>query len=746
MKLLILIFPILFPFFLGNLYAQDYDLNSFIALKSSGPVPVDFQNSIHKIESDYASRNKHVKKQRKIKGQEKFNVATSYYINEMFLSGNVVFGDPIGKYVNEVADSLLVNFPEIRKQVRFYITKSPVANAYSTDNGVIFINVGLIARVKNEAQLAFIIAHEVVHYYYKHNISIFLEKEKAFDKKEKDNSYRYLSLVEKLLAINYRSKEIEAFADREGLRTYYSSSSYDIGAIKDVFDVLLYSSYPFTNEPFDLSLLETKNMIIPDYYLVDEVDQINPNEDEADSLSTHPNVKKRKEGIQKLIDSIPIHGTKAFLHPESEFKYINALARFEVIRQLIISHELGEALFCTAEVLQEYPDNFYLQKCFAATLYGISAYKTKEETSEIMKYYKDIKGEMRQVNFMVSKLNKRDLNILALNYVWRLHNEHPEDNYLAEISKELFHNLVFDSNIKESFFQTKTLAELKLEQINPEPEDTSSSNRHRKKHTRESKIDSTFTKFAFIDLLSDSLFMADFRLQLRKKDSTDEAENVRNYTYTPFNSGIEKSKTKKRRDRKYIQKIVFADPYIIKLDSRKRDNVKYQESEASMAKVKGLMIENADRAGLQMEMADAIGVGENGSNEFNEMSFVNEYISERFSQSKDGVISSFCTQYIDSLMQKNQTHYLGWMAITSIQKKKNIALLSIFSLVPYLWPYTIYKFIVPRIHSYYYQVLFDVNTGKIVFAKVSCAKSDLRNDQMNSHIYDFMYSIRKTYE
>ena len=43
-------------------------------------------------------------------------------------------------------------------EVRIYVTKSPYVNAFSTDQGVIMINIGLIAQLENEAQLAYAVA------------------------------------------------------------------------------------------------------------------------------------------------------------------------------------------------------------------------------------------------------------------------------------------------------------------------------------------------------------------------------------------------------------------------------------------------------------------------------------------------------------------------------------------------------------------------------------------------------------
>jgi len=743
-KIFILILVMIMTSGILKVSAQSVALDQFYALQSYGQIPQDFLNSIQGIAPPVDGSDR-VTSRKEAKGSEKFKLRSDYYMNELLTGGHVVFGDPIGTFVNQVADTLLAAHPDLRSQLRFYITKSVAANAYSTDQGIIFINIGLIARVKNEAQLAYIIAHEIVHYVKKHNITIFLEEEKAYGSKRRNNEYQDLSVSEKLMRVNFRSKEIETLADHDALVNYFAGSSYDVEEVEPVFDVLLYSAYPFTNNAFNLSLLETKDMVLPDYYLIDDVEKLKVNENEADSMSTHPNVRKRKAQIRTLIDSLPEAGTLKFVHSQSEFSQVVALARFEVLRQLLIDHQLVEALFCSASLLQEFPDNIYVKKCFAASLYGISAYKTSGEASDIIQGYKEVAGEMGQVNYMVTKLNRRDLNILALNYTWRLKQEMPGDAYVSAISDDLFSKLVNDNSIDESFFYTKTLAELKLEQTQTAVQDTNTNNtRHRKKKTGNAKLDTTFTKFAFIDLLKEPAFVNEFQKWEDKRDSIKKVDESRHSSYSSF-PAVTGNKTKKR-DRVRISHVVMSEPYTVKVDTRKRDQVKYQESAMSAARVKELIFKNASRVGIGLTMADAGGLGEQNVKEFNEMAFVNEYVLERFSQSKEGMMNSFCKPYIDSIMLRNSTSYLGWMGISSVQRKKPVFKLCVLSIMPYLWPYTIYQFVTPKIHSSYYYVLFNVETGNVVKAGSTNLRTDLYNDQMNSHIYDFMYNIRKTYE
>jgi len=54
--------------------------------------------------------------------------------------------------------------------VRVYLVRSPYFNAFMTPNGVMVLFTGLLLRSENEAQLGFVIAHELAHYRQRHGL------------------------------------------------------------------------------------------------------------------------------------------------------------------------------------------------------------------------------------------------------------------------------------------------------------------------------------------------------------------------------------------------------------------------------------------------------------------------------------------------------------------------------------------------------------------------------------------------
>ena len=143
--------------FISESFAQ-VDFNNYTTLLSKGTIPQDFtKQTFQKLEEDLKTGRAELNQ-----NQEKvFFEGTNYAIDEILHSGFVIYGDDITTYICEIADKLLVNEPELRSKLRFYTIKSNSANAFSTDQGIVFFTTGLIAQLTSEAQLAYILAHEI---------------------------------------------------------------------------------------------------------------------------------------------------------------------------------------------------------------------------------------------------------------------------------------------------------------------------------------------------------------------------------------------------------------------------------------------------------------------------------------------------------------------------------------------------------------------------------------------------------
>ena len=144
-------------------YTADY-----IPLKSTGTLPEEFLKTARSLSEDDI---KTIGYGTDRVAKQQFTISSNYFLRDLLLSGDVLINDPLGIYVNKVADELLKNDPELRKQIHIYVTKSPHVNAHAFDKGFIFINAGLLAQLENEAQLAYVISHEITHVVKKHSVN-----------------------------------------------------------------------------------------------------------------------------------------------------------------------------------------------------------------------------------------------------------------------------------------------------------------------------------------------------------------------------------------------------------------------------------------------------------------------------------------------------------------------------------------------------------------------------------------------
>src|SRR5258707_15837999 len=70
----------------------------------------------------------------------------------------------VQEYVSQLGDSLLpsgIKGTTRTLEFRFFVVEDPTINASSLPDGTLLVNTGLLGAVDNEAQLAFILSHEI---------------------------------------------------------------------------------------------------------------------------------------------------------------------------------------------------------------------------------------------------------------------------------------------------------------------------------------------------------------------------------------------------------------------------------------------------------------------------------------------------------------------------------------------------------------------------------------------------------
>lgn len=87
------------------------------------------------------------------------------YDRQLRVSGQVYQNPRIERYMQGVMDRL---YPEFKGRIKVHMIKSTQLNAFALPNGSVYFNIGLLARLDNEAQMATVLGHEAAHFIYKH--------------------------------------------------------------------------------------------------------------------------------------------------------------------------------------------------------------------------------------------------------------------------------------------------------------------------------------------------------------------------------------------------------------------------------------------------------------------------------------------------------------------------------------------------------------------------------------------------
>jgi len=145
----------------------------------------------------------------------------------------------IENYLNQIAKKLHTNSisPDISFQIK--VVKDPNLNAFAFPNGVIYIHTGILARMDNEAQLAALLAHEMVHCTHRHSMRALRSLKDRTQAKTAtaQNLAQLLGISGSIASISGYTRELETEADRVGLDLAVKAN-YDPREVLKLFELL----------------------------------------------------------------------------------------------------------------------------------------------------------------------------------------------------------------------------------------------------------------------------------------------------------------------------------------------------------------------------------------------------------------------------------------------------------------------------------------------------------------------------
>lgn len=755
----------------ARLFAQQPDFNNYQPLKCSGTIPDDFLRlSQDKYKSDVKAEANNSKNHNVSSDKEDFLLSSNYIIDELLLSGKVLFGDSVTNYVNEVADRVLVNQPDLRAKLRFYCLKSSEPNAFSTNQGIVFITLGLISQLENEAQLAFIISHEVAHYERRHTMEGYLKRQEIFSNR---NSYKYNTYDDQIRTASSYSKEMELEADSLGLirlsRTGYACDE----SVASLF-VLQFSELPFNEIVFNPAILQNSVMQLPKDLFLDSVQAINfEGDNEDDSYATHPNLATRRKRLEAILGDLSECGTQKFVLNESRFIMVRKISRFETVRIMLNARDYCAAFYNSYVLLDEDSTSSYLKICMGKSLYGMAKYKNHNSFNDVSEYYSKKEGQQQQVYFLFSKLTAPQMNMIALRYLYNL-SQTTSSPVIVTMRDDLAEEAVRLNEISFSDMN-KTLVlyqEMKskpdtakaepVKTTTPEVADPNENGKafvskydklrqdkkklEQKQAVETKKSDaSKFYLLAFGDIMEKpsvkDMFTkaeATAAARLAKEKAKDDDEEDADKAYRK-----EEKEMRKHGRSLGIDTVIFVDPFYYLADDRK--GLKLVKSETEQLDFSAQITENAAYANLSIDLLNPKTFTANDVDRYNDLAIVNDWMGERLDHDDDLEMIPCETDRMLPLTKKYNTDHFCYTGIYSYKNKRaNRGFIVFYSVILYpLLPFGLVYAFTPEHHTYYYTLMYNVKTGEPELVQTVYLKSKAKTGFINSIMYDTMLQIKR---
>jgi tetratricopeptide (TPR) repeat protein len=142
-------------------------------------------------------------------------------------------------YLNHIAAKLQKNSGSRVPTIEIKVIKDPTLNAFAFPNGVIYVHSGILARMENEAQLAALLSHEMVHCIHRH----YILAQRSIENRTLAPGPAFQEVTKLRNRIGRRistcrfTRELETEADRVGLDLMVKSN-YDPKEILTLFELM----------------------------------------------------------------------------------------------------------------------------------------------------------------------------------------------------------------------------------------------------------------------------------------------------------------------------------------------------------------------------------------------------------------------------------------------------------------------------------------------------------------------------
>jgi hypothetical protein len=317
----------------------------------------------------------------------------------MIEKGNLILSGPLFDFVNSIYNEIAIANPQINRK-KIIILKDESANAFTMGEDIIYIHTGLLYRLQNKDQLAYILCHELGHDELEHYYSDL--KNYAKEKTEKERKIKEIMskkyghvtnlnefLVPKLLANMKSSREDELTADSLGV-IFYQNCRFDKAKACTSFDIFLEADHIRDTSIFDFK----KELLLSDGLI--DMNKLTSYSNESslgdfddESGLTDAEIEQQKK-LNDMLRSHPYEAERSLklysyfnLEVPEEFNTkididysnIRYFSEGEMILYCFQNQQIGKALFYAMNMNRNYPSDSYSNEAKALSMLALYYYK-----------------------------------------------------------------------------------------------------------------------------------------------------------------------------------------------------------------------------------------------------------------------------------------------------------------------------------------------------------------------------------
>ena len=312
---------------------------------------------------------------------------------KMLNSNSIIATGELYNKVNSIFDRIVKLNPEIPQNTRLVLYRSNDFNAFTMGDNIIFVHIGLLSDLKNEAQIALVLSHEIAHntlHHVEESIieSIINETDKTIEKEINGilkTSYGQVSalnalLLPRILESREKSRSNEFEADSLGLM-YVKNAQFNYTEAlsmfhamekrsKNVNDSLNYKTY------FHFQSIPSIETLDAEYMRESSLGTFTKDESKLPYLATHPYDRERFYKLAKILN-LDTTFSKYVPNYDENYKLIEQQVGLEMIQNSWVNKNLTEVIYHSLLFLENHSDNKEVKEDLMLTFKVMSYLKKK---------------------------------------------------------------------------------------------------------------------------------------------------------------------------------------------------------------------------------------------------------------------------------------------------------------------------------------------------------------------------------